>query len=289
MANPQKAGQRKETVLTRFLLFWSGGIDSFVGITRMPSSLIQNGSQSLDWPARLSCLRSISTLIFGKNASFMISWRLSCCQRVLETRMEEVLSKFILAGIFSSPEFDSGVDDLASPKKYIVWSTHMNTHVLPEFLVCIKTPFNFNRSPRRLRSPWMPFPLLIKALSKFLPPSQIFIIQKHYRVQQWIPELKLRAWCPHHPCWIKACHTSGVATALAKEEEEQRAEGKLHPMMNNDDWKALSGFLSPTLRLRFSQKPPRGSISHQTEAKKKRGFPNYTFLTWRLVVLRTWW
>ncbi|KAJ4897418.1 putative inactive poly [ADP-ribose] polymerase SRO5 [Raphanus sativus] len=90
----------------------------------------------------------------------------------------------------SSPEFDSGVDDLASPKKYIVWSTHMNTHLLPEFLVCIKTPFNFNRkqnqnqSPRRLRSPWMPFPVLIKALSKFLPQSQIFIIQKHYRDQQ---------------------------------------------------------------------------------------------------------
>uniref|UniRef100_A0A0D3C8C0 PARP catalytic domain-containing protein n=1 Tax=Brassica oleracea var. oleracea TaxID=109376 RepID=A0A0D3C8C0_BRAOL len=33
----------------------------------------------------------------------------------------------------------------------------MNTRVLPEFLVCIKTPFNINRSPRRLRSPWMPF------------------------------------------------------------------------------------------------------------------------------------
>lgn len=45
----------------------------------------------------------------------------------------------------SSPEFDSGVDDLASPKKYIVWSTHMNTHVLPEFLVCIKAPFNLTR------------------------------------------------------------------------------------------------------------------------------------------------
>ncbi|KAL0721242.1 hypothetical protein Bca4012_035841 [Brassica carinata] len=84
----------------------------------------------------------------------------------------------------SSPEFDSGVDDLASPKKYIVWSTHMNTHVLPEFLVCVKTPFNFNRSPRRSRSPWMPFPVLIKALSKFLPPPQISIIQKHYRDQQ---------------------------------------------------------------------------------------------------------
>ncbi|CAL9244602.1 unnamed protein product [Arabidopsis halleri] len=84
----------------------------------------------------------------------------------------------------SSPEFDSGVDDLASPKKYIVWSTHMNTHVLPEFLVCIKAPFNLTRSPKRLRSPWMAFPVLIKALSKFLPPSQILVIQKHYKDQQ---------------------------------------------------------------------------------------------------------
>ncbi|KAF8088239.1 hypothetical protein N665_0548s0011 [Sinapis alba] len=84
----------------------------------------------------------------------------------------------------SSPEFDSGVDDLASPSKYIVWSTHMNTHVLPEFLVCIKAPFNFNTSVKRLRSPWMVFPVLIKALSKFLPPSQILIIQKHYKDQQ---------------------------------------------------------------------------------------------------------
>ncbi|XP_010458988.1 PREDICTED: probable inactive poly [ADP-ribose] polymerase SRO5 [Camelina sativa] len=84
----------------------------------------------------------------------------------------------------SSPEFDSGVDDLASPKKYIVWSTHMNTHVLPEFLVCIKAPFNLTRSAKRLRSPWMAFPVLIKALSKFLSPSQILVIQKHYKDQQ---------------------------------------------------------------------------------------------------------
>ncbi|CAN8264641.1 unnamed protein product [Cochlearia groenlandica] len=84
----------------------------------------------------------------------------------------------------SSQEFDSGVDDLASPKKYIVWNTHMNTHVLPEFLVCIKAPLNFNRSTKRLRSPWMAFPVLIKALSKFLPPNQLLIIQKHYKDQQ---------------------------------------------------------------------------------------------------------
>lgn len=30
----------------------------------------------------------------------------------------------------------------------------------------------------------MAFPVLIKALSKFLPPSQILVIQKHYKDQQ---------------------------------------------------------------------------------------------------------
>lgn len=35
----------------------------------------------------------------------------------------------------SSSEFDSGVDNLECPKKFIVWGTQMNTHILPEFLV----------------------------------------------------------------------------------------------------------------------------------------------------------
>uniref|UniRef100_A0A1J3I530 Putative inactive poly [ADP-ribose] polymerase SRO5 n=1 Tax=Noccaea caerulescens TaxID=107243 RepID=A0A1J3I530_NOCCA len=96
----------------------------------------------------------------------------------------EIVPKGSTQSCPSSPEFDTGVDDLASPSKYIIWTTHMNTHVLPEFLVCIKTPFNFPRSPKRLRSPWMAFPVLIKALSKFLPPPQIIIIQKHYKDQQ---------------------------------------------------------------------------------------------------------
>ncbi|KFK27981.1 hypothetical protein AALP_AA8G456300 [Arabis alpina] len=96
----------------------------------------------------------------------------------------EIVSKGSTQSCPSSQEFDSGVDDLASPSKYIVWSTHMNTHVLPEFLVCIKAPLHLTRSVKRLRSPWMAFPVLIKALSKFLPPSQIFIIQKHYKDQQ---------------------------------------------------------------------------------------------------------
>lgn len=51
----------------------------------------------------------------------------------------------------SSDDFDSGVDNLSAPNRYIVWSTHMNTHILPEYIVtfrappCLKgEPFNSN-------------------------------------------------------------------------------------------------------------------------------------------------
>ncbi|XP_008790406.2 probable inactive poly [ADP-ribose] polymerase SRO2 isoform X2 [Phoenix dactylifera] len=39
----------------------------------------------------------------------------------------------------SGEEFDSGVDDLANPKWYIVWSTYMNSHILPEYVVSFKS------------------------------------------------------------------------------------------------------------------------------------------------------
>ncbi|XP_020523292.1 probable inactive poly [ADP-ribose] polymerase SRO2 isoform X2 [Amborella trichopoda] len=38
----------------------------------------------------------------------------------------------------SSEEFDSGVDNPITPSRYIVWSTHMNTHILPEYVVSFK-------------------------------------------------------------------------------------------------------------------------------------------------------
>lgn len=38
----------------------------------------------------------------------------------------------------SSEEFDSGVDNLSCPKKYVVWSTHMNTHIRPEYVVSLQ-------------------------------------------------------------------------------------------------------------------------------------------------------
>ncbi|KAJ7953406.1 Poly [ADP-ribose] polymerase [Quillaja saponaria] len=38
----------------------------------------------------------------------------------------------------SSNDFDSGVDDLQSPRYYVVWNMNMNTHIYPEFVVSFK-------------------------------------------------------------------------------------------------------------------------------------------------------
>ncbi|KAK3224935.1 hypothetical protein Dsin_004797 [Dipteronia sinensis] len=87
----------------------------------------------------------------------------------------------------SSEEFDSGVDNLTMPKKYIVWCTNMNTHILPEYIISFKAPSASNGfagvqdSSLRPTSPWMPFPTLISVLSKFLPPTTIALISKYYR------------------------------------------------------------------------------------------------------------
>ncbi|KAL2465337.1 putative inactive poly [ADP-ribose] polymerase SRO5 [Abeliophyllum distichum] len=90
----------------------------------------------------------------------------------------------------SSEEFDSGVDNLMSPRKYIVWSTRMNTHILPEFVISFRTSSNFKGNQRisgRVKLPnsaWIPFSELINALSKFLPPQAIQLIAKHHHNQR---------------------------------------------------------------------------------------------------------
>ncbi|KAK6261192.1 hypothetical protein QUC31_007008 [Theobroma cacao] len=87
----------------------------------------------------------------------------------------------------SSDEFDSGVDNLSSPKKYILWSTHMNTHILPEFILSFRAPSSlkgFLGMQDRLKiptSPWISFPALISALSEFLPPTSINLISKYHK------------------------------------------------------------------------------------------------------------
>lgn len=38
----------------------------------------------------------------------------------------------------SSNDYDSGIDDIQSPRYYIVWNMNLNTHVYPEFIVSFK-------------------------------------------------------------------------------------------------------------------------------------------------------
>ncbi|XP_024365368.1 inactive poly [ADP-ribose] polymerase RCD1 [Physcomitrium patens] len=45
----------------------------------------------------------------------------------------------------STEHFDTGVDDINSPKRLIVWSTHMNTHILPLYVVSFKLPPKWHR------------------------------------------------------------------------------------------------------------------------------------------------
>ncbi|KAM2674737.1 hypothetical protein EV2_015888 [Malus domestica] len=87
----------------------------------------------------------------------------------------------------SSEQFDSGIDNIFAPKKYIVWSTHMNTHILPEYVIsfrapsCLKDFLKIQEPIKKPTSPWMPFPVLIGVLSKFLPPPTIALISKYYK------------------------------------------------------------------------------------------------------------
>lgn len=39
----------------------------------------------------------------------------------------------------SSVEFDTGADDPINPKWYVVWSTNMNSHILPECVISYKS------------------------------------------------------------------------------------------------------------------------------------------------------
>ncbi|XP_051133382.1 probable inactive poly [ADP-ribose] polymerase SRO5 isoform X1 [Andrographis paniculata] len=87
----------------------------------------------------------------------------------------------------SSEEFDSGVDNLLAPGRYVVWNSCMNTHILPEFVVSFRATPSC-RGCERMSQPttrtphshWMPFPALIAALAKFLPADAVGLISRHY-------------------------------------------------------------------------------------------------------------
>lgn len=40
----------------------------------------------------------------------------------------------------SNENYDSGVDDLQNPNRYIVWEMYMNSHIYPEYVVSFRVP-----------------------------------------------------------------------------------------------------------------------------------------------------
>ncbi|GMH01279.1 hypothetical protein Nepgr_003118 [Nepenthes gracilis] len=86
----------------------------------------------------------------------------------------------------TSDEFDSGVDDLLSPKKYIFWIANMNAQILPEYVLsfraapCLGGSLRIETPIKLPTSPWMSFPALMNALSRLLPSHVVTLINKYH-------------------------------------------------------------------------------------------------------------
>ncbi|XP_073019985.1 inactive poly [ADP-ribose] polymerase RCD1-like [Primulina eburnea] len=84
----------------------------------------------------------------------------------------------------SSVEYDTGVDDLTSPKWYTVWYANMNTHIVPECVVSYR-PANVPGSVNGVSS------------VNWVPPSHV-IAKLLYRMKSYLPMPKfqeLRTLC----------------------------------------------------------------------------------------------
>uniref|UniRef100_A0A0D9Z4B3 Poly [ADP-ribose] polymerase n=1 Tax=Oryza glumipatula TaxID=40148 RepID=A0A0D9Z4B3_9ORYZ len=90
----------------------------------------------------------------------------------------------------SSDEYDSAVDNLENPRWYVVWSTDMNTRILPEYVVSFRWP-NLPQmegssglgsklkkpSPATTRDM---FPMLLTEIQRFVPSPKLQTLQRTY-------------------------------------------------------------------------------------------------------------
>ncbi|PWA72170.1 Poly(ADP-ribose) polymerase, catalytic domain-containing protein [Artemisia annua] len=96
---------------------------------------------------------------------------------------------------------DQMFDDLVSPKKYIIWSSQMNTHILLEFVISFKTQRIVNRSQvngvrlGKPISPWISIPDLIANLSKMLPSLGASIWEIMFRIRRKFGSVKYYFRC----------------------------------------------------------------------------------------------
>ncbi|VVA92292.1 unnamed protein product [Arabis nemorensis] len=79
----------------------------------------------------------------------------------------------------SSADFDSGVDNLHNPRKYIIWSSTMNSYILPSYVVSFRSP-HLRVLSTRPSSPWVSFAALMSMLSKSMDPSRMNLIVRTY-------------------------------------------------------------------------------------------------------------
>lgn len=85
----------------------------------------------------------------------------------------------------SSEKYDCGVDDLSNPRRHIVWSTHMNLNILPEYVVSFTSP-DCAQGPARasLSRTWaassMSFAKLLTEMGKFLPSPRLQALWHFY-------------------------------------------------------------------------------------------------------------
>ncbi|XP_058192199.1 probable inactive poly [ADP-ribose] polymerase SRO2 [Rhododendron vialii] len=87
----------------------------------------------------------------------------------------------------SSIEFDSGVDSLLRPTRFILWEAYMNSRIFPSYVVSFRA-FNgrgFGRDQTPVYKPntqCVGFSVLIPKLANVLPPSKMALIRKYQSI-----------------------------------------------------------------------------------------------------------
>ncbi|XVF36499.1 hypothetical protein REPUB_Repub19eG0063700 [Reevesia pubescens] len=80
----------------------------------------------------------------------------------------------------SSPDFDTGSDDPMSPKWYVVWPTHANMHILPEFVVSFRPSGNMQGQPMPVVGAKYSLEKLFSKIRSSLPPAKFQEMLKSY-------------------------------------------------------------------------------------------------------------
>ncbi|KAG8366117.1 hypothetical protein BUALT_Bualt17G0042500 [Buddleja alternifolia] len=80
----------------------------------------------------------------------------------------------------SATDFDSGIDNPLDPRKYIIWTPYMNSHIFPNYIISFTGCMGNRNSTMRPNYPRMKLPVLLNVLSRFLEPSKMSSVQKYY-------------------------------------------------------------------------------------------------------------